>query len=82
MGTPGFCVGNSLIRVDGAVDIATPVIPSGRDHVDGDRERHVAVQLGRQLVLADRLDRIAVELAPLEVDAGLLAHRVDDVGRR
>ena len=52
----------------------------GRDDVDRDRERHVGVQLGRDGVLTERLDRVAVQLSAIELDTGLLAHRVDDVG--
>ena len=53
-----------------------------RRDLEVDRERHVGVQLGGDGVLADRLDRVDVEVAAIELDAGLRGDRLDDVGRR
>ena len=53
------------------------------DDLDGQRERHVAVQLGEHLVGAHVLDvLIEHELLAIKLDAALLAHGVDVNAKR
>src|SRR5687767_14082598 len=53
-----------------------------RDDVDGEGNLDLAVETDRDLVGAERLERLDVELAPVEVDAGLGLHGFGNVGRR
>jgi hypothetical protein len=50
------------------------------DDLDGEGDLDVAVEADRDLVGAERLDGLDVELAPVEVDAGLGLDRLGDVG--
>jgi hypothetical protein len=53
-----------------------------RDDVDGDGELDVRVQLGRDDVCAERLDRFGeYELAPVDLHIGLRLDGGSDVGR-
>ena len=60
-------------------------VPSAQapgDDLDGEPELDVGVQLDRDLVGADRPDRLVeVDAAAVELDAGLGQHRLGDVGR-
>ena len=53
----------------------------GRDDLQRDRERHIAVERCGHRVLTSGLDVIDVDLLAIDVDLGLSLDRIHDVSR-